>query len=59
MADEELSAFDNKLYSYLVEHDFTKESWSTPEVAKHFGVPESNVYESLSKLAKRLSSIGQ
>ena len=52
MADEELTEFDRKLYRYLVEHDFTVEEWHTPEVARHFGVSEKEVYESLSRLAK-------
>ena len=53
MADnEELTEFDEKLYRYLVENDFTAEPWSTPAAAKKFGVSEDTVYESLSRLAK-------
>ena len=52
MTEDELDQLDNKLYEYLVEHDFTTEEWATPNAAKHFGVKESDIYKSLSKLAK-------
>ncbi len=52
MADEELTSLDKKLYRYLVDNDFTEQYWKTVDAAREFNVSESDVYESLSRLAK-------
>ncbi|MEW5761187.1 MAG: hypothetical protein AB1779_10535 [Candidatus Thermoplasmatota archaeon] len=50
----ELTEFDIKLYEYIRTKDFEKNFFSAKEVAEKFGVDERKIYESLSKISKKM-----
>ena len=52
MSEEELTEVDMRVFSYLESGDFETEKWSTPSAAEKLGLPESEIYKSLSNLTK-------
>jgi len=53
MADE-LTEFEAKLLKWLVKSDFHIEPWSTKAAAKAFKTKESDVYEAVAALTKKV-----
>jgi hypothetical protein len=54
MGFDDLSDNDRKLYEYIKAGDFQSRNWSTPEAAQKLGMTETDIYESLTNLAKQI-----
>lgn len=54
MALKDLTAFENRLYQYILSGDFESSPWATPKAARDLGVSEADVYRGLSELTKKI-----
>jgi hypothetical protein len=54
MAMKDLTAFENRLYQYILSNDYESRPWVTMKVAKELGTTEEEVYRALSELTKKI-----
>ncbi|MCD6461905.1 MAG: hypothetical protein J7L61_04090 [Thermoplasmata archaeon] len=54
MGMEDLTDLDKRLYEFIKMGDYETNKWSTPEAASKLGVPEDEIYKSLSNLSKHI-----
>lgn len=54
MAMKDLTAFENRLYQYILANDYESRPWATPKVARELGTTEEEVYRALSELTKKI-----
>ncbi len=50
----DLTDNDKKVYEFVRDGDFETKKWSTPDATKKLGLPEKDIYESMSNLTKNL-----
>lgn len=56
MGFDDLDENDRRVYEYIKARDFQKNKWSTPDASKDLGIPEDEIYQSLSNLAKYIKN---
>jgi len=54
MGFEDLTEIDLKVYEYVRDHDFENYPWNTEQAAEYLDIPEDEVLESLTNLAKHI-----
>lgn len=54
MGFEDLTEIDMKVYEYVRDHDFENYPWNTEQAAEYLDIPEEEIYEALSNLAKHI-----
>jgi hypothetical protein len=54
MAMKDLTAFENRLYQYILSGDFENKPWVTVRAARDLSVSEEEVYKGLSELTKKI-----
>jgi prolyl-tRNA editing enzyme YbaK/EbsC (Cys-tRNA(Pro) deacylase) len=54
MAIKDLTAFENRLYHFIIDNDFETRPWNTLKAARELGSSEEEVYKALSELTKKV-----
>ena len=52
MGFDDLNEIDLKVYEYIKAHDFENYPWDTEQAAAYLDIPEDEIYQSLTNLAK-------
>ncbi len=54
MGFEDLTEIDMKVFEYVRDHDFENYPWNTAQAAEYLDIPEEEVLQALSNLAKHI-----